>query len=862
MLVLPVWAANSPPETEITMNFQNVDIPVLAKFISEITGKNFLIDESVRGKVSIISPTKVSPAQAYQIFQSVLQLKGFTTQTAGKVIKIIPARNVRQSAEVTESQAPFTQHGDEYVTRLIKLRNVEASSMVSVIQPMISHDGLVAAFPDDNTLIITDDAYNVQRLLQIVGSLDVEGLHKSVEIMPLQYAFADEVAPEIEQLLGGSEGSGSPGRRGQTMQGVVAPSAQAPMGQFKVLADERTNSIIAAGGPLQMKDIRELVAKLDIRSPDAMKRIHVYRLKNADVSEMIQVLGGLIGGGGGVGTLSPTTGRGSLGRGGSGMGGAMNSGFGGGSFGGGGVGGSSFGGSSFGGSSFGGAGGYGGGSFSGGIGGGGMMGGGMMGGSGGGFGGRGAASGGGISGGSNGGGARTSDFTNRVTMTADPATNALVISAAPQDWETLRNIIAELDVPRVQVFVQAIIVEVSAERQRQLGVDLQASSGISNSVLGLGSVNFGNIQSALGNPLGLTGLGLGLASGSTCVIPAAAAAVSGVAGTATTMVVPCDVALITALEADTHSNVLSAPTLLTADNEEASIVVGENLPFVGSSAANAGLPGQIFNSIDRQNVGITLDIVPQVSDGDYVRLDLYEEVSNVIASTANNANGPTTTIRSASTTVIVQNHRTAVIGGLMSNNDNSSRQGVPWISDIPVLGNLFSDTSTDKMKDNLLVFLTPHVVRTKTDLRSLALDERAKFTNALGQREMHEMPSSSIRSLYAPTFSVAVPPAADLNMQNNNGFVAPAPGAVPEGDKPTPFNTEEIPAPTSSSGSPSAAAPVPVARASAAVPSAASSPSAPPALASADPGTGSSRAVAALHDAAVAAAPAVGAGSP
>ena len=197
----------------------------------------------------------------------------------------------------------------------------------------------------------------------------------------------------------------------------------------------------------------------------------------------------------------------------------------------------------------------------------------------------------------------------------------------------------------------------------------------------------------------------------------------------------------------------------------------------------------------RQNVGITLDIVPQVSDAGYVRLDLYEEVSNVVGSTANNTNGPTTTIRSASTTVLVQDHRTAVVGGLMANNDNIQRQGVPWISDIPVLGNLFSSYSTDKMKDNLLVFLTPHVVRNKTDLRALALDQRARFTQTLGAREMHDMPASSIRSLYDPTFSVSVPPAADLNSMNT-GAAPGSSGPLPEGDKPTPFNTEEIPKPS------------------------------------------------------------------
>jgi general secretion pathway protein D len=814
------------------MNFQNVDIPVLAKFISEITGKNFIIDESVRGKVSIISPTKVTPDQAYQIFQSVLQLKGFTTETAGKVIKIIPSRNVRQAAQLTDSNQPFEQHGDEYVTRLVKLRNVDANSIVTVIQPMISHDGLVAAFPDDNTLIITDDAFNVERLLRIVGSLDVEGIHQNVEVIPLRFAFADDLAPTVDEILGGSGGGAKGGQQRQPQAGVVAPAAAAPSGLFKVLPDERTNSIIAVGGPLQMKQIREIVAKLDIRSPNAMARIHVYRLKNAAVSEMISVLSGLLGGGGGPTSLSPQTGKSSLGRG-SGFGGAMNSGFGGGS------GGSSFGGGiSFGGGSFGG----GGSSFGGGS----SMGGGMMGGSGGGGGGGGRRSGGAGGAGGTGStsassGGHTEEFANEVSITADPATNSLVISAAPQDYETIRSIIAELDVPRIQVFVQAIIVEVSAERQRNLGVSFNASSAISHSVLGLGTVDFGQLQSALGNPLGLTGLGLGLASGSMCTIPMAAAAAATGGATGTTATVPCDVALITALESDTHSNVLSAPTLLTADNEEATIVVGENLPFVGSSTASSALSGQIFSSVNRQNVGITLDIVPQVSDGDYIRLDLYEEVSNVVASTANNTLGPTTTIRSASTTVMVQNHRTAVIGGLMTNNDNYNRQGVPWVSDIPVLGNLFSATSSDKMKDNLIVFLTPHVVRNKTDLRSLALDQRQRYANTLGAQEMHDMPASSVRELYSPSFSVAVPPAADLNTQYNNGFAAPAPGSVPEGDRATPFNTEEIPGPSSSLGAPPVVAPgaaAPVAAPAVAYdPGASGAPpaSADPSVASADP---------------------------
>jgi general secretion pathway protein D len=247
--------------------------------------------------------------------------------------------------------------------------------------------------------------------------------------------------------------------------------------------------------------------------------------------------------------------------------------------------------------------------------------------------------------------------------------------------------------------------------------------------------------------------------------------------------VPCDVALITALQSDTHSNVLSAPTLLTADNEEAMIVVGQNVPFVGSSAANSGLPGQIFNSVDRQNVGITLDMIPQVSAGDAVKLDVYEEVSNVVNGTqsqATNPLGPTTTITSASTSVLVQNHRTAVIGGLISTETDATRQGVPYLSDIPVLGNLFSENSRINMKQNLLVFLTPHVVRTRDDLQALALDERQKYVRSLGRQEINNMPASHFQQLYQPTFNAPISPQQDLNQESRpayGGGAAPMPSS-------------------------------------------------------------------------------------
>src|SRR5216684_1414588 len=294
---------------DITMNFQDVDLPVLAKFISEITGKNFILDESVRGKVSVISPTKVSPDQAYQIFQSALQIKGFTTTQAGSVIKIIPSRDVRSVAGLTQSQMPAVEHGDQYVTRMVKLRNIDASSVMSVIQPMISHDGLVAAFPQDNTLIVTDDAYNVQRLLRIVGSLDTQGMRQNLVVIPLKVAYAADLAQQIEKIMGAREAITHPGMQFvRPGMGVVAPAAQGGASTFNVVPDERTNSLIVLASPLEIDEIKDLVQKLDIRSPNEMYRIHVYHLKYAPAGDMVQVLNGLLGGSGAPGVLSPTTG--------------------------------------------------------------------------------------------------------------------------------------------------------------------------------------------------------------------------------------------------------------------------------------------------------------------------------------------------------------------------------------------------------------------------------------------------------------------------------------------------------------------------------------------------------------------------
>jgi general secretion pathway protein D len=784
VLTLPARAEGVPGAgggNLITMNFQDVDISVLAKFISEITGKNFVVDEGVRGRVTIISPTKVTPEQAYSIFKSVLQIKGFTTEDSGPIVRIIPSRDARSAAALTNSNQPAEMpNGDEYVTRMIRLVNADASALVSMVQPLISRDGLVAAFPETNTLIITDDAWNVQRLLKIIGVIDAEKIQESVEVVPLKLAYADDLAPKVEQIMGAESGGGSEsGRAGyarpmpmQMYGSEGGGGLSSPSRPIKIIPDERTNSLIVMADPLQMRMVKSLISQLDIHSPTASSRVHVYYLKYAEALEMVSVLGSLLGSGSGPGALSPQTGKGSLGR---------SSGLGYGGFGTGGVGGGSLGNAAFGSSGgFGSGGGFGNG-FGGGLGGSSNRAAGSLG-------------GGGAAGGGAGGpmavtaaGGPGTEFEEEVHVAADPATNSLVVSAAPQDYSTLEKIISQLDVPRRQVYVQAVIVEVSAQRMRELGISYQGATTLGGNTLGFGHFDYGNLANALTNPLGVTGLTFGLASGTMCTVnttlSAASSVLSGTSSSSTTtaVTVPCDIALITALETDTRSNVLSAPTLLTADNEEATIVVGENLPFLSSATATAALSDQIFQSVDRQNVGITLDVVPQITEGGYIKLDVYEEVSAVIASTVNNPLGPTTTIRSASTTVLVQNHRTTVIGGLLSDEVDITKQGVPYLSDIPVLGNLFTNRQRNGQKTDLLVFLTPHVILNREDLRELSLDERQRFLQSLGRKEIHDMPLQQVREIFKPSFSTSVPPGAEFgspNPQPGNVYGPPSTGQL------------------------------------------------------------------------------------
>ncbi len=729
----------------ITMNFQDIELAALVKFISEITGKNFILDDRVKGKVTIISPEKITVDEAYAVFQSVLQVKGFATVPSGAILKVLPAQDAKSSTLETVLPKVPVGRSDEFVTKLLPLENVDVNNMLPIIQPLVSPNGLLAAYIATNTLILIDSAANINRIGRILHVLDVAGQDRGVEVIRLNYAFASEVAALLVAVLD-DEGQGrvatgsQPGQasssnrsnrsnrrssRNRQQQSTVATGGDQGVA-YKIIPDERTNTLVVVAGPLEMRRIKDLVVRLDVPLPHGTGRIHVYYLKHANSFEIVPVLSDLIGGGGGAGglgsgLLSRRIGGTTAARG--GRLGQRGLGSGGGGFGGGGFGRTSRGqrggfGNNRGGSRFGGGGGLGNNRF----GGGGSR---FGGGGGGGFG---QAGGGGVTSVVGGG---TGEFVGEVRITADPSTNALIINASPQDYETIKQVIEKLDVPRRQVYVEAIVMEVRLERDRNLGIELQGGLGLGKGV-GVGRNTFdptGGINGLVANPAGLPGFILAAASNQTVRLPD---------GT----VVPAQVALLQAAQSDTNANILSAPNILTTDNQEAEIVVGENVPFIASRSSNQTNLANTFATVDRRDVGITLRITPQISQGGMVRLDIFQEVSDVVESAVSgidvNLLGPTTTIRSATTSVVVRDGHTVVIGGLISDRKDSARNGVPYISDIPLIGNLFNNSSAMQEKSNLLIFLTPHIVRNPAELRDESLHRRDQMKAFMQERRFRD----------------------------------------------------------------------------------------------------------------------------
>ncbi|NLH49611.1 MAG: type II secretion system secretin GspD [Myxococcales bacterium] len=696
------------PEGLVRVNFNEADIRDIVKTMATMTDQNFMLDKAITGTVTIISPTCITPAEAYDVFLSVLYVNGLTTVKVGKLTKIIK-RAEAQTQPIDTNTEGLGRDNEKYITQLIPLQNLDAVEIASGFRSLVSSDGNIFAYGPSNMLIIMDSAANINRLFRILQKLDVEGTEQILEVIPIEYASADTVADVIMQLFdsetkatGLSTGSSTLGGAGSVSQlrerlmqqrmqrlgrrtpgGATTPgssgfSQSVAAGEtLRIIPDGRTNSLVVKGSKYAIKRVRDVVAKLDQPLPGGEGKIHVVYLENADAVELAGILADLAGTGGGS-SLGGYSSRQNQRR----MGGTT-----------GGYGSNSRAGSvanAFS-SRFGGAAGGLSGSSSGTLGTGGLN----------------RDAGNPTRGIAQTSGRFLADFEGAVRITADPATNSLVIIASNRDMEILREVIAKLDIPRPQVYVEVMIAEITAERGLDVGFEFRTTNDTSeDGVQVLGGSNYGGIQSAAANPLGITGFALGAADGTITF------------GGET---YPNIGALFRAMQSDRDVNIMATPHILTTDNEEAEIVIADNIPFVTGQ-----IYSQAFNNptttIERKDVGITLRITPTINESDMVRLMIYQESSSVTDSPSGlsaSQVGVTTAKRSADTVVVVKSRQTVVIGGLMKDNISYTEAKVPVFGDIPILGYLFKSSKRKVEKTNLLIFITPYIIKDNGDLEEV-----------------------------------------------------------------------------------------------------------------------------------------------
>jgi len=579
-----------------TFNFNQADLEAVVKTVAKMTGKNFLLDPRAKGKITIISATPVSRSAAYQIFLSALKAQGFTAlQGTGGIVKIIPVGEGKQAANGPSSGVP--RGGDQMVTHIVSIENGSANKLIPLLRPLMAPTSQLSAYEPSNSLIITDYAENIRRLLKVVARID-QPLDVEVTVIPLKYASALDIADLVSRTMSSVPGAAAVKRPGEQVPGL------------SIVPDLRTNSLLVrSSNPGQLKQLKNLIEKLDV-VPTKGGSTHVVYLRNSEATKLVEVLRGL---------LEAESQKQS--------------------------------------------------------------------------------------------GAKAPASTARKSLIqADEATNSLIINAPDAVYNNLRAVIEKLDVRRAQVYVEALIAEVTSDKASTLGFQWAAAGEAGGSVIGAmsnftqaGSGSLGSVISDPSSVAGNAGLSIAMLGPETVIAGQTVRSIGGLAH---------------ALEEATNANILSTPNLLTLDNTEAKIIVGQNVPFVTGSYASTGgstSTANPFQTIERKDVGLTLKIKPQVSEGGLVRLTIFQEVSSVLPTTTSGASDLITKKRSLETTVTVDNGNTIVLGGLIEDKLQNVAQKVKFLGSIPILGALFRYKKKSKVKTNLMVFLKPTILYSASD---------------------------------------------------------------------------------------------------------------------------------------------------
>ncbi len=573
---LPPPAWGQAEQAMIKPNYREADIRTIVEAVSEVTGKNFVIDPRVKAQVTMLSATPMSPDAFYETFLSILQVHGFIAVPAGDVIKILPDANARQVPGAASNAG-----GDQIVTMTVMLRNVGAAQLVPILRPLIPQYGHLAAHPASNMLIISDRAANVDRLRRIISRIDQAG-DEEIEVIPMEHATATQVVNMLSQLSQAAQAAGG-----------------APPIQF--IADERTNSVLISGSKNSRLRFRALISHLDTPSEDGGDT-QVRYLNYADAADLATKLQAQF-------TSTAAT----------------------------------------------------------------------------------AAPGAAAAPGS-------------INIWADEPTNALIINAPPKMTRDMMGVIDKLDIRRAQVLVEAIIVEVTADKAAELGVTWAIDGSGSDEAIAV--TNFPSTSTGIAQIAGATG---GTAIDPSVIPEGITLGIGRIRNSGTNFA-----AIISALQGDANTNIISTPTIVTMDNEEAEIRVGQEVPFLTGSFTNTGGGGtgavNPFQTIQREEVGTSLKLTPQINEGSGVLLQIEQETSS-ISQGASGAVDLITNNRTISTSVFVEDTEILVLGGLIDDTVRESEQRVPILGSVPLLGALFRSRSTEKLKTNLMVFIRPTILR-------------------------------------------------------------------------------------------------------------------------------------------------------
>ena len=647
----------------VNMEFPEMtDIQDIIKAVAVWTGKNVILDRNVTGKVQIISPKKVTKEEAYQAFLSALNILELTTVETGKVIKIMKVRNAIRDNLKTYMGANWSPRTDEIITQIIPLKYIDGKQLVTTLSRIVSSNSMIAYEPT-NTLIVSDSGYKVRRILEIIELLDVQTQQPKVVMVPIKYSDAKGIADKVNQILqSAGQAPGKPGYR-----------------SFKILTDDRTNSVIIFGPPMTIADVKDLVKKFDValEDPAAQATIHVRPLDYADSKKLAATLTALATSkNASAATRRPPT----------------------------------------------------------------------------------------LSPPGRPGESSVADLGNDVKVTSDDATNSLLITGSKSAYNSLNSIIRKLDIRRAQVFIEVDMLDMNVQGNFEAGTSIFAGAAKSDgtgtkTIIGWQAGAMGALTAALATAANTPG-GAASGTGATAVAnafttsPLSVGILSGQSITLPGIGQVTPGALINLLKNDTNSRNLQSPNILTSNNEEAVITVGQKI-FYKSSVVTPS--GTVSNTPQKEDVDMTLTVKPNLSFSNYVTMNFQIDANKKTGDTPEGL--PVIAKRKTKQTVVVKNGQTVVISGLIENSESETFQKIPLLGDIPILGWLFRNSRTENKRNNLVIFLTPHIVHGGEDLAAIykqKLQERDDyFEQVFGKKGKQTAFYRSLRKpedgLYRPT---------------------------------------------------------------------------------------------------------------